>query len=335
MKRAPSIILFVLIACVPVAVEAQSRAVGVPDVWAPNPDDTPLAAQMTITLRGAVSTVPGWTIGTLAIPLEELMRDCNGMVEGASGVCMAHMAAAHDPSIAHGLVLFAGIMRNDDGVGLTLNLSLHTVADGATIGTLVVPIERTIPVGERNRLAADWMHQLAVQASTPLHVAAPPEVAAAPVDAHPPEPPPVVETAEVPTPAPTSSFDAEFIAWPLIGLAAASAGVVIASAFMVNDIQGNPDFVAYRSSFGAGTGNVCSQPGSSTLDMRGHSLCSDADLWETLELAFGVIGGVALAGGLTALIVDLTGQHPSDEHALLIRPTFGPSQARLDVSLTF
>jgi hypothetical protein len=337
-------LLFACVLSLPGLAYAQDpRPVGVPAVWAPNPEDAALASQMTITLRAAVSTVPGWTIGTLATPLSELMRDCNGEVEGASGQCMSHMAAAHDPSIAHGLVLFAAIMRNDEG-GLLLNLSLHTVADGASVGSLAVPIERNTLVGERNRLAADWLHQLAVQAVAVSPSATPVVTEPVPVDAHEAPPEPVVAPAPVvPEPVvpsrPVSSgdgFDPEYVAWPLIGLAGASLVMEIVSWVMIGNIQSDPDFSAFRASYGAGTGNVCSQaPTGSAVDNRGHALCGDAGTWESVEIAFGVIGGAALAGGLTALILDLASGHPSDEHALRLTPMVTAQSVALSLNLAF
>jgi hypothetical protein len=134
----------------------------------------------------------------------------------------------------------------------------------------------------------------------------------------------------------TSGFDLEYVAWPLIGLAGVSLVMEIVSWAMIGGVQSDPDFMALRTSYGSGTGNVCTQaPTGTPVDARAHGLCNTAGDWENVEIAFGVIGGAALAGGLTALVLDLMGGHPPDEHAFLIRPVFSSTRAGLDLAWRF
>jgi len=143
-------------------------------------------------------------------------------------------------------------------------------------------------------------------------------------------------SAPMPVAAATSDgFNLGYVTWPLLGLAVASLAMEVVSWLMIDGIQNDADYIAFRSSYGSGTGDVCGQaPTGSALDTRGHSLCSNASNWESVELAFGIIGGAALIGGLTTLILDLTGDEPRDS-SVSFRPQLGPTTARLDVSIAF
>jgi hypothetical protein len=298
------------------AITAESSTVTVLGLSAVDGDEE-FASLLTNGLRATASHSTHWTYRPHDVSLGQAMLGFGcGEETAPSADCLGRIASANGGYDAD-QVVFGTMHRIGEGAQLrmVLELSLFDArVRRVTRGfSLEMTVEQILTMAERDRVVADCISRL-----TSMDSGGDPLIARRHL-----------------APSANSGFDAELIGWPLLGLAAASLGVVIASALQVNDIQSNPDFVAYRSSFGTGTGNVCSQSGSTALDMRGHSLCSDADLWETLEIAFGVIGGAALAGGLTALLVDFMGGHPSDEHSLSLRPTIGPNLARLDLSLAF
>jgi hypothetical protein len=135
-----------------------------------------------------------------------------------------------------------------------------------------------------------------------------------------------------------SSFDLEYVGWPLIGLAGVSLVMEIASWAMIGSVQSDPDFMALRASYGAGTGDVCGQaPTGTPGNTHAHSLCGTAADWENVEIAFAVIGGAALAGGLIALVSDFTSGHPAtgERQALRLTPRFSSTMASLSLSVDF
>jgi len=474
---------FAVVLCLPGFARAQvGRTVAIPSVWAADAGDQVLAAELTNALKAAVSTVPDWTVSGLDIQLSELMRACQTPDHAASEECMAHMAAARDSSVADDLIVFAGLFNR--GGALRLTLSIYDAVDGASPGSIEVPVERILSLAERNHLASSWLNQLArliaplpttpeaitAEASTAvilgldstdgddefanvltnalravaahstrwtfdarevslanamlgfaceepmipdadclgrmashegrgfgadqmvfgtLHrvgegaslrmvlelslfdarvhrvtrgfsmeltveeimtisdrerIAAEciarltsTQEAGDPLIAH-RYPTPVDQVLPVPV-HPASSgggFDLEYVAWPLIGIAGASLVLEIVSWAMIGNVQSDPDFMALRASYGAGTGNVCNQaPTGMPGDAHAHSLCGTASDWENVEIAFGVIGGAALAGGLTTLILDLMGGHQDERTALRITPQVSSRSAMLAVSLDF
>jgi hypothetical protein len=209
------------------------------------------------------------------------------------------------------MFIYGALRRTGSGASLhmVLDLHLYEVASERVTRELTaeLTVEQIMTPDERGRLAAQWIARFT-------------------------EPPGADATTPFVRPR-TAPFDLEYVAWPLIGLAIVSLGIEIGAWAGLDGLQHNADFTAYRSSFGSGTGNACNQPSSgSMLDERGHSLCSQGDMLETLEWVFMAVGLGSAAAGITTLVLDLTGQPASDEHAFMIRPTVSSTRAGIELA---
>lgn len=287
--------------------------------------DDEFSHTLTNALRRAARRSTRWTHVESDTPLSQMML----AVEACEGQSLPD-AACLDAIAIWGaepvdLLVYGTLHRTGEGERLRMVLDLalydrrvHRVTRGFSSE---MTVEEVMTLSDRERLCAGFVSRLAAAVSPDEAVllpSAPSPDAEAPVSM-----------------APGGFFDAEYVGWPLIGLAGVSLVIEIASWVMLGNVQNDPDFMALRTAYGAGTGDVCAQaPIGTPMNARGHDLCRAAADWESVELAFGVIGGAALAGGLVALVLDAT-TGPSGEHAMLIRPQVGPTVAGLTLGGRF
>ena len=301
-----------------IPVSAQAQNVSVLGIITQDGDDN-LADDLSVALRNAVRETPGWVLigGDVTAAQMMLAANCDPGLTVPDALCFHQIATMRDLPTHPILLVYGTLSRRGEGESMRMVLDLQLFDLRPDRITSELSVEMTVlqimTLSERNRLAREWIGQLVMNQSV---YEGEPSVA---------------------TPHPAASFDLEYVAWPLIGLAVVSLGVEIGAWAGLNDLNNNPDFTAYRSGFGTGTGNVCAQPSSgSPIDERGHSLCSQGDTLEVLEWVFLAVGLGSAAGGITLLLLDLTGGHPSAaEHSLLIRPSVSSTHASLDIGWRF
>lgn len=275
--------------------------------------DDALASDITYALRSAARNVPGWTVGGRDVTLAQLQLayGCSGDSALPDLECLQAVATAEGGPSYVNMIIYGTLRRSGtgDSMRMVLELQLYEVENERITHdfTVDMTVEQIMTVDERNRLAPQWLARLTGSSA---------------------------ESSSESRPSPrTASFDLEYVAWPLIGLAIVSLGIEIGAWAGLDGLQHNADFTAYRSSFGSGTGNACNQPSSgSMLDERGHSLCSQGDMLETLEWVFMAVGLGSAAAGITTLVLDLTGQPATDEHAFMIRPTVSSTRAGIELA---
>jgi len=298
-----------------IPVSAQADTVSVLGVTSVDGDDN-LAYDLTTALRGAARATSGWTVRdhevalVSAMQLQDACADSDNMPDAA---CAHAMAVNLDSPARADLLVYGTMHRTGAGESLRIVVELRlyeTLSDRVTSEfSEEIAVTQIMTQDERTVLAAALIERLS---GSPA------------VDRR-----PLVVSR-------SSGFDLEYVAWPLIGLAVVSLGVEIGAWAGLDGLQHDPAFVAYRSSYGTGTGNACAQPASgSPLDSRGHSLCSQGDTLEALEWTFMAVGLASATAGIATLVMDLTGNHPSDEHAVRLTPSVSPTQARLDLSWRF
>lgn len=120
----------------------------------------------------------------------------------------------------------------------------------------------------------------------------------------------------------------------LLGIAGAALITAIALGVSSLDLNGDPQFAAYRSTWDATrVGNVCDVATSDMTPEGRHaaSVCSDASLFETLVPVFWVVAGASVIAGVGLV------WHPwaDREASVSLTPTLGPRRAVLDLRLTF
>lgn len=156
------LVSLLVLSLVPSMGRAQDTVIAMPSTWARNSGDAILAQELDVALRRAAAEQSSWVLSSLDIPLVELIRACNGEMVQAAIPCLIQMVGARDPAAATGYVVFAVLVRRGEGdaAQLVLTLRLFDVATSMT-HSIEVPVERIVPLVERNRLASEWVTRLA------------------------------------------------------------------------------------------------------------------------------------------------------------------------------
>lgn len=320
-----------VLALIPAESRAQDaeRTVSIPSVRAVDPGDELLAQELTAALRLATERMQHWTVSNFTYPLVELMRACNPEATGITDECLVRMAGLRDPSVVQNLFVFTQLSRTGEGVGmhLTLRLSLYDPITGQEADHPIdVPVERIVPLEERNRLADEWVARLAAlvapvqreRLQIPAWVT-PPVSRVRPHVARPADPPRDSGTVR------------QVIGWSLLGASAVSLAATIGTWVRLNSIQNNAEVLDYRARADSSVSDVCELPSDgSPQAIHVHQLCSESDTFEVLQYVFlGLSAGFA-AGGVIVLLL-----HPPAEHAVSLVPSVGRDQANLRLTLAF
>ncbi len=157
-----TLVSLLVLSLAPSVGRAQDTVIAIPSVWAFNSGDAILAQELDTALRRAAAEQPAWVLSDFNIPLTELIRACNGESVRTSTSCLVQMVGARDPAAATGYVIFAILDRRGEGdtAQLVLSIRLFDVATSIT-HQIEVPVERIVPLAERNRLTAEWVAHLA------------------------------------------------------------------------------------------------------------------------------------------------------------------------------
>ena len=138
----------------------------------------------------------------------------------------------------------------------------------------------------------------------------------------------------------------KIMGWTSIGLAAAFAAATVYTWVRIENINDDPDYLAYRGAFPRanltnGVKNVCAlaehgvlaemMPDKAELEASANDLCNEADTLEVLQYVF--IGGTLLTGGVgTYLLLTDKGEPRA---TVRLSPRFDAQSASLAATLTF
>lgn len=280
--------------------------------------DDSAAQTISRTLRALAANRPGWVESDRDVTLAQmqLAHRC----EEPDRACVSRMGESLQPD-RRGILIFGRMRRQ--GVGLDqvlIELILFDIAlDRATHrGTFDERLSELIVGGSLDERAQAWLEQLTSEATEFEDTGQPyfdQVVYAPPGNPH---------------------AALEIAGWSLVGLAAASVVVAIASGGMLLGANGDEGYNAYRSSWDASlVPDVC-QVASSDMTSEGRhaaSVCSDASLFEILVPVFWTVAAAAgVAGALLAW-------HPwtasAESPTVSLVPAVGPTFTGLDLSGTF
>lgn len=119
----------------------------------------------------------------------------------------------------------------------------------------------------------------------------------------------------------------DWLGWTLIGVGAAAFAGDIAVWTRLNDLNHDSAYLAYRMSFPSGsTNNVCLGASGRISD-----ICSEGSLLEALQYVLLGAAVAAIGTGVIALILGMAGPRPP----ILLRPSVGPTSAKLALELAF
>jgi hypothetical protein len=138
----------------------------------------------------------------------------------------------------------------------------------------------------------------------------------------------------------------KIMGWTSVGLAVAFAAATIYTWVRIDNINEDPDYLAYRAAYPRanltnGVSNVCARaqrgalakvnPDQAELEASARDLCNEADTLEMLQYVF--IGGTVLTGGLGTYLL-LTGRD-APRATVRLSPRFDAQSASLAATLSF
>jgi hypothetical protein len=164
------------------------------------------------------------------------------------------------------------------------------------------------------------------------------------------EPQPRVDDTEHPPAAKPRRSVRKILGWTNVGLAVAFAAATIYSWVRIENINDDPDYLAYRAAYpranlANGVKNVCAhakkgtlvtlypdQPEQAELEASARDLCNEADTLQTLQWVF--LGGTVLTGGVGTYLL-LTDRHHEPRATVRLSPRFDAQSASLAATLSF
>lgn len=257
-------------------------------------DDT-AALELTDALRAGARSLDGWVVNDTQMSLSQLglVHDC----EPTEAQCLEVIAEAIDA----GLIL-VGTLEPGGGKLLTVRLQLYERGGGFRED--MARADFTAANADYAALAMSLLRQLQPEEAAAAPVPAPADVAQQGTD----EPQPDMAAIEMSIPDPQESSLA-WLGYTLLGVSAASLGLVAYSWLKINEAQEDTTFVAYREQVGTqapGVDDVCAEAdsgnthGVSDGDLaQVKDLCSQGELFDLLQYVFlGTAVAAGAAGGI-------------------------------------
>lgn len=305
--------------------------------------DDPFSRALSMAIRMALMDHEGLQVSESSITLQQ-MRLANNCEDSSSLPpvdCYVRMAHLLDADI-----LVTGLVQRSSGDETNFDYMVSAEVFNVREARISATVAESFPQSEANSVIVNRVRSLVARLITDLDVSHP--GAADDVS-----PPPSVASHDEPDQVLSQNGSSvnplQVIGWSLIGGGAIATGFMIGSWVLLNDLQNDADYMAYRMRIPSNvtTGDVCQEASANRNWWNASSgitreeavrqtanagrICSSASAWEVSQYVFMAAGLGFTAVGIALLVLDMS----SGNNSMSLRPSVGPRHAFLEVSTSF